>query len=468
MNRMRMTLVFLFVCASLSGVIHATESSEAIERWQNFQALENKTSADVINFPALQRDLQAKIVLDYICPQTAAFFYETCKAGRALVLRRFERHGRIGFLATKQRGKAITDYLATYDMERVLKEIKAFEHCQHFSLSHATADQGVLFRILLTARGESKVLKQLSMERLVSLSLHSDYEMRLSVSSDQKGLELFTSLRQLDVQGVGWAKLVSHLTALRKLENLGLYSVDITEEDQGIIGGLTNLRSLSLSVSGVHVDRLMGLTGLRRLKLVHCGLGSANHKERVLQSLHRVRLASFYAFTQLEVLDIRANELRDEVSYAGFLANLRFLDISNNVHLAKGEERIKSLDFLRKLPLLEELICRSNCLATWNHEPLTVLETLSLRKLDLSGNAGITMGAVRYITGLTTLHTLNLACSSSSFRQIDLQDIVIEGVTELLKMTQLQELDVTGNGIGRYADCVKALKTMPCMRELKL
>jgi len=235
------------------------------------------------------------------------------------------------------------------------------------------------------------------LDRLCKLSLHGRY-----ISSD--GLEAISRIPNLAVLDLGPLSLVQlspdDFQMLRRVESLRTLRAGFTGKDLSGLAELSQLRQLSLTVSGVKdndLEHLANLTKLESLRLRGSNITDAGLKR--LSKLTRLRsldlngcgitgagLAHLQSMHQLRELDLSGNPISSEglklLSGASALAKLTLNSTSVNDAVIGA---IGTLDTVREVSLqrcgvtLEQL----NRLASYKHIERIYFDGVEMNDFDL-------------------------------------------------------------------------------------
>ena len=229
---------------------------------------------------------------------------------------------------------------------------------------------------------------------------------------------------------------IDFLAALSGLENLSLTGCRFPAKELDIIGGLPNLKKLTLHDCGL--STLSGLESAR-------GLTDLNLSENTVRNLEP--LASLQ---ELQNLVLSQNALTNLTALSG-LSKLRTLDVSYNVltslapistcaelnTLMANNNQLTRLEGVDSLPLLEKLYLQKNSLSD-----VSILSSCTnLVDLDISSNS---------ISDISALHTLtNLELFAFSSNQVTSLPAWPDG-------SKLRSIDGSYNQV----DSLNALKNM--------
>lgn len=240
----------------------------------------------------------------------------------------------------------------------------------------------------LTPLGQLSQLEELLLGNDPLLEQHGNF----NIVSDLQPLENLSNLRILDLEGNRITSLAVTL-GLSALETLlvSRNGLDLTEEDTAASLDLQSLLQRGIAVSAE--DQRSPWNWMLQPQLLHAIQRELGTQEpfaiwapRDLYSLE----ATGYGITSLEGLELAifledlrlpGNAVRDLTPLEG-LQNLRWLDLSNDSHFPDYRNRVRNLQPLANLPVLEELLLRENEVS--DASPLSSIA--SLLQVDLSGN----------------------------------------------------------------------------------
>jgi len=272
-----------------------------------------------------------------------------------------------------------------------------------------------------------RMSRQIALERIEKAIRLSETELDLS----GWGLEELPAeigqldwLEKLNLESAGINFLPKEIGLLKNLRELNLFDnrIETLPKEIGELASLTHL-DLNFNQTKQIPPEFGQLKNLTHLEFGDCGLG---YFPFVITKLRNLRVlymdyggleyipGEIGNLTELEVLDINANSLSSLPFEFRYLYNLKILDISRN----DFEELPESLFSLTNL---EELYAGENGLTAINPK----ISNLSALRLFNLGNSG---GGFRYWSGET-----------------DYDNEISELPSELIKLKNLQILDLTGN-----------------------
>lgn len=272
---------------------------------------------------------------------------------------------------------------------------------------------------------------------------------------DLSELEYYKNLKILSLKDYG-LKNTSRLKGLKGLVSLNL-SCNKNLSDLTGIEGMKSLEILNIRETAVSdIDALKSLNSLKSLDISYTLVEDTSPLKECK------KLEKLYAgynnenFADSSILDIAAS-----------LKNLKELDLTGDVAIAKGMENIKELGSLVSLKLGGTFINNRHC------RYISGLKLLEI--LDLQSNINIT--DLKFLTGLKNLRELDLSATGITdikgieklinLRKLDLSLTFVEDISVLGRLKNLEELVLTGNNsINKQAKVLK--KSLPdCKIEIQ-
>ncbi|GAX79333.1 hypothetical protein CEUSTIGMA_g6774.t1 [Chlamydomonas eustigma] len=259
------------------------------------------------------------------------------------------------------------------------------------------------------------------------------------------------------------------------LENNNPYNI---QDLSSALGGLSQLRTLDLSFSGIHepsecaalVAAINNLTALQHLNLDHLDLyldAADVFYPALLSGLTGLQHFSMAGFNSFENVAVFTSVLRT-------LTGLQYLDLSNSFGLCsliQSTHFISLLQALTRLEVLNLSIVKIQC-ENWglvsNFYPALEGMQFSLRSLDVSGHPLLEWNSFEFSNALTCLkHTLQHLSLSACLPRLPLESIAIVA-TALSGLERLQSIDLSDNSIsassmgvlGPSLGCLTTLKSL--------
>lgn len=293
--------------------------------------------------------------------------------------------------------------------------------------------------------------------------------------SDLSPLQSLTQLRTLELivkQGKGLGKVLKRLT---ELETLIIREAE--EEQEGerqrlniSLGFLANLKKLRHLTLGLH-----GISDLKPLN---------QSKKLVSLQIFAQKIGNYHSLSDMENLEVLYFSVygtpgkKQQDIFSG-LPRLQSLEVdmghfqeSNFLYQLPTLKRLtlegytgKSLDFLEKMPLLQELDC-SNSLSLVNADALTTVP--DLRKLKL--RAPVDMSPVFQLSRIRSVvsqeATLDLAQAKglNSLRELYISGEQLLSLAEIPPLAGLRKLVISGY----VGERIKGLENLAGLRELEL